>query len=414
MDKNMHYKDHRKTLEPLQASACRIYKKIPHTGVWGISPRILRKAFYLVLVSCMVMITNTASALKIADFDVDITGKVGERFDDNVTYVKDGEKDDFITDLDAGFDIKRRTKTWDMDLTGTLRQDIYVNNNSFNNFSQDVGLDAAGELTKYDRITVSDSFLHAEEPRSFEDESGNEEGRYDYYRNNFNFGYSRDIARQFSIDLGYANGIFIPDKTDISDSYLNSGRVVLNYLPNTATILYCIYDFTHRHFEPGGDSPTHSTLGGIRRYFTETVYFDGYAGADFIRTTDKKDLTKLNLMGSVTGEFSEKTKAVIKFDKKFNQTYYSGDVSDFWSVSGSVSSNVLKRVNIDASVYFSRGEYEGNGRTDNFFGSNMGLSYDLMENVKASLSYNFSLKDSDEGTNEYVKNVISAGVGYRF
>ena len=132
-------------------------------------------------------------------------GELRQAYDDNITLANDNEKDDFVTTLLAGLDVGYEGKTQTLTLSGDIKQQLYAREAGFNNLSEALRLNFNQEFSRYDRLRVTDSFTHADEPTSFEDDFGRTAGRYSYYRNTFNTEYTRDISRQISVQGHYGN-----------------------------------------------------------------------------------------------------------------------------------------------------------------------------------------------------------------
>ena len=138
----------------------------------------------LMLVLSVTIAVINAEAFTYGGFDINFIGKAHEKYDSNVTYSKNKAKEDLITDLLVVIDVVKEEKTWEASLLGNLRQEIFASNRKFDNLSEDVTLDLRKEFTMYDRIFLNNSFLHADEPTTFDDASGSGDGRNSYCRNN--------------------------------------------------------------------------------------------------------------------------------------------------------------------------------------------------------------------------------------
>jgi len=65
-------------------------------------------------------------------------------------------------------------------------------------------------------------------------------------------------------------------------------------------------------------------------------------------------------------------------------------------------------------VFYGEGEYSGSGVNDELKGASMGLTYDIRENIKANVNYNFYRTDSNVRTREYIKHVGTLGMTVEF
>ena len=129
----------------------------------------------MVLAVCMLPALDSVS-LEVAGYEVDVTGKVMTKWDDNLLYNKDNSKKDIITDVNIGINAEHEAKDWALSFGGSLNQEVYGKNSKYNNLSEDLSLAASVDPTKYDRITVNDTFQHTDTPRKLEEESVNDRG----------------------------------------------------------------------------------------------------------------------------------------------------------------------------------------------------------------------------------------------
>jgi len=348
--------------------------------------------------------------------DIKVGGTVSEMYDDNITRTNssDNKKDDFTTRLTLALGVKYEGKTRTLDFTGRINRNLFATHHNFNNTSEKLELNFQNELSKYDIIRLKDTFAHAYEQSSFDETFEGAEGRYAYYRNQFNLDYTKDISKQFTVIARYANEINELSRKDLKDSYLNTLGFEADYIYSADTVFFMLYDFSKRTYDDAGDISIHTVAAGIRRYITKQLYFDGTGGISFITSRENTEDTGEYIQGSLTDEIDENTAISLSFTKGKQTISYREDFLDSWRISGLFKRHLLKRLNCSLSGFYGEGEHKSLNLTDRLRGANIAFSYDLRKNLKGDLTYTYSDKDSTDEARGYTKNVISSGLTIEF
>ena len=343
-----------------------------------------------------------------------LRASISEAYDDNITFVHEGEKEGFITNLSLGFDVEYEGKTRSFELITNINQQIFTNYDDFNNTSQDLSLNFQQEFSKFSRISIRNVFSHTYEPRSFEDAFGRTRGRYSYYRNRLNLAYIRDVTKQLSITARYINEIDEISRQDLSDSYLNTAGIGATYFLNSVTSFLFSYDFSHRDFDPGSDATINTIAAGMRYYLTKQLYFDIKAGIDLIHSYSDRDYSKPLIQASLTNDIDENSLVNISFTKRYYTNAYTEDLFDYWQTSVTFRRQLFRRLGCVFSGFYGEGEYIATNITDKLQGASIGFTYDLSRKLKANLSYSYSKVDSTIETREYTKNTVLLGLTMEF
>lgn len=348
--------------------------------------------------------------------DLRVGGTVSEIYDDNITRTNSsGNKtEDFTTRLTLNLGVKYEGKTRTLDFMGHINRDIFAANHNFNNTSEKLELNFQNELSKYDIIRLKDTFTHAYEQSSFDDTFEGAEGRYTYYKNQFNLDYTRDISKQFTVIARYANEINELSREGTRDSYLNTLGFETDYIYSADTVFFMLYNFSKRKYDDAGDISIHTVAAGIRQYITKQLYFDGTGGVDFITSPEDTKDTGEYIQGSLTDEIDENTALSLSFTKRNQTISYREDFFDSWRMSGLFKRQLLERLGCSLSGFYGKGKYRSLNVTDTLRGANIAFSYDLRENLKGDLTYTYSDTDSTDEARGYTKNVISSGLTIEF
>lgn len=357
---------------------------------------------------------------KYKGFQVQITGiSIGETFDDNITYVKENEQDDFITEAGLGLGIKYEGKNRTLELIGSVLNRTYAKNSEFDNTVEDLTLGFVNEFSEYDRMSLSNVFIHSNEPLFFRSDFFDEQfartgGQFEYTRNNFNIDYTRDITRQLSVIARYGNSIDIFSGVDLEDSFFNKAGLEADYLFSSTTTSLFSYDFSNREFEDNQDASIHTITTGIRQYITKKLYFDGKAGLDFIDSFEDKNFTRPIGLASITYEKDTDTRASLSFEKKYDITPYEDDVFNRWRTTASFSKQLLERLRCSLSVFYGEGEFISSNFKNRLYGGNSTLKYDITEFLKGNFTYTHSQSDTNFETVGYTKNTVFFGLTAEF
>ncbi|MEK7381499.1 MAG: hypothetical protein AAB075_10850, partial [Gemmatimonadota bacterium] len=264
---------------------------------------LVSKGGLLCLVSFLLM-SSIAYSFPYKGLDIKIKGAVGEMYDDNITSAIDNgnKKEDFITNLTLGLGVKYEGKTHSLEFMGNINHQIFTEHNNFDNTSGEFSLNLQSEFTEHERISLKNVYTHTYEPIDFGETFGRTAGRYSSNRNIFNLNYMRDITKELSLNIRYANELNKFLREDLKDSSLNTIGFETGYSINPTTNFLFSYDFRKREFEDGKDASTHTISTGVRQYITPRLYFDGKLGIDRITSYDNKKYTKPIIGISITDE----------------------------------------------------------------------------------------------------------------
>jgi len=373
----------------------------------------------LVLMAMMFFLTRpiakTTFAAKIGNINVDVAGTVSETYDNNITIVNDDTKKDFITNLAVNIAAGYEGKNTAFELSADVAQHFFAHYSNFDSISVDLNGNLTQTLSKYDRITLKDIFIRAQEAASLADQFGNTTtGRYNYILNRFFLGYGHDFTSQFTTNFQYSNEVYQPSRSDLSDSFVNHFGIEGDYTVSPATILVFGYDYYERNFDPGGSASVNMITASLKEYLTKQAYLLFKAGYEFIGSYNGKDYNKPLFVASLVDDISPNTRWYITYKKEYDTNYYTNDIFNYWEAMAGLTRQVNKRTGLTLSGFYGEGKYPNIGLRDTLEGATIGLSYDIKENVKATLSYTFSKVDSNDRSHEYVRDVYNLGVAFKF
>lgn len=368
---------------------------------------------------CLLMVflifQEYAFAYQIGNTDIKFLASISEVYDDNITYLNENTKSDFSTVTSVGINAKNDSKLSSMALTGNIRHQSFAKNNNFDNTSQDFALIFSRELSKFDHFSLRYTFLHAEEQRSFEDQFGNTQGRYSYNRNKFSLGYIHDISKQLSLNLKFYNNIDDNSRSSgVGDSYMNKIETGLDYALSSDLIVKSSYYYSKRTFKSGPSASSNVFSAGLRRYLTSQLSVEALGGVDFINAYDGTKYTKPLFMASLNDEIDQNSYLRLSLAKQYSTVSYSQNIFDQWQIALDFVHQIFKRLALSLSAFYGKGEYTSTNTKNNLRGGNIGLAYDIKENIKVDISYGHLENTSNISANGYNKNTVSLAMRAEF
>ena len=371
----------------------------------------LRNLLFAVICLTVAVPANAAALL---GFDVDVTSSASTGYDDNITQDNDNELSDSVTKLSAGIGAKQEGETYDLDIDGTFTQHLYASHSSLNNNAQNVNIALRKEISKYDRFSASNRFVHAEDTGGFDDDFGRTSGRYSYWRNRFHTDYERDLSKHVLVKGYYGNEFYAASRDNSNDSTMHHIGADGFYILNSSTAYILGYDFTTRHIDNNGSAQVHTIATGARHFLTKQLYIDGRVGVSFVDGYSGSSTSEPNVVVALSNDFSETDSASISYRKTSMPTTDTAAIWDSWRVALSFARQISKRLDGGVSIFYGEGEYDAFSIDDQQTGVSARLNYDIKEDVTAFLAYTYSEVDSNLDSRNYARNRVEAGVRMTF
>jgi len=340
--------------------------------------------------------------------------QVRQTFDDNITSAGDNRKSDLVSTLSLGLDLIREGRADMFRLAGTADHQVFLNHGGFNNLAQSLEVEYLRDISRYDRIEVSDRFVHADEPSSFEDAFGQTSGRYSYSRNVLEMEYTRDLSRQITLKTRCGNAVYRVSREDLNDSFFYHAGLETDYHLGSDGYLLLGYDVRRRHFSRDDAVMIHGASAGIHLDFDNQVALDARAGMLFSDSFSDADAVRPELLISLARGTRDNTVYKFIYRKDSYASDSSSDVFDSWRLTGAAVSQIAPRLSVIFSAFFGRGRYQTSGSGDRYTGAAVRMNYDLLPRTKTFLSWTFSRTDSDRDSNDYAKNQVSLGLSITF
>ncbi len=356
----------------------------------------------------------SADAYRFGDVEMHVNAGINGKYDDNITYANRNKKADFSNVVSLGVNARYEGKLRSAEMRANVYRETFNKNSKFNNTSEDFTFNFFNEFSRFARLTLTDFFSHSYDPQSFEDEFGRVGGRYSTYSNRFNGVYSRDVTKQLMVNLRYTNNLDAYSRSDLSNSMLNRMGFGAEYAFTSKSIVLGSYDFARRGYESGGSIRTNTLTGGLRHYFTSQLFTEAKAGVDFINTLDSTNYTKPLFIVSLNDDLDTNSRLSISFTKEYYSNSYSRDLFNHWQGSGNFTRQLSERLGFVCSAFYGEGEYMTSDIKDKLKGAQVGLNYDLKEDIRGTLRYSYSRTDSNDDNREYTRNAVNLGLRMTF
>lgn len=376
-----------------------------------------------------------------------VTGNISENYSNNITYASDNENrvEDFRTMLDLGLDFNYEGKKRSLAFSGRATRQILESNSDVRNPSENISLTFNNEFTKYDRLTVRNTFSHTQEPGSgqgefninecrdyyqnsglsasqievkcneFAEEFGRFKGRFESYRNDLSFTYNKYLSDSFNIGTNYVYSQNWSTEEGTNDSKRNSLGLRANYKYSEATNFSLSYGYQVSKFERGDDISRKSFDLGIGQYITKRLYFHGSLGQVFVSSGNDS----ISIGTTLNSEVDETTSASISYTQGTEISANTDDTFKNWQITGSLTKRLLEDLNSSLSVFYGKGSYSSVNVTDTFMGTSFNLSYNFWRNkrganIKGNLGYSYSNLDSTDEPRGYTRNSVNSSITLAF
>ncbi|MCK5393845.1 MAG: outer membrane beta-barrel protein [Candidatus Omnitrophica bacterium] len=375
---------------------------------------LIKNTLALSICICIFFMPENIYAYQVGDMDIDIKGSLNGQYDDNINFSETNAKSDFVTVLSLGADINLIGRQQVFSLNGNIRHNLFSKYSNFSNTSKYIALKYKSDLSRYDRVSVSNTFTHSQEPGSFDDSFGRTSGRYSRYINRFNIDYSKDITKQIFLSFRFGNETNEITREDILDSVLYKTGATIGYFMSSETIFSLAYDFSQREFDPGSKITTNTATVGMRHYLTGQLYLESTIGLDFISFSSSSKETQPAFMVSLVNEFDDQTIGGIYFVKQYTTSSDTEDLFDSWKLSCSYGRQMIERLRCSLSAFYGEGDYISLRLKDKQSGISGTVTYDITENIQGRISYTYTNIDSTLNTREYSRNTLLLGITWKF
>ena len=300
-------------------------------------------------------------------------------------------------------------------VAGNIYHEAFAENSNLDYTSQDIALNFKRELSQYDRISLNNVFTNTTVPlfsegSTFYTNQQGSEGRIPYYKNRFAIDYDRDVFRQLTVKIKYANDVDAFETNTLLDSFVNKVGFETNYLLSATTIFLFTYDFSNRQFEDGKDASINTIAQGVRQYITKQLYFDIGGGLDFINSYEEDKFIEPIVLSALTYDMSENTQLRLLSNKKDDTDPFSQEVYNSWITSLSFTRQVSERLGCNLSISYTDSESITANFEQKTLGASSAFIYDINKNLKGSLSYTHSQSETNFETSGYTKNAVSLGL----
>jgi hypothetical protein len=374
--------------------------------------KVLLKSI-LIFIGFLLSFSMNAIAFEFAEAEFKPSVAITGAYDDNVSYAPRDEKSDFITKIIPGISAKYDAKDFQWDMYADIARETFARNSKFDNTSEHIGLNASAELSKHERINLSEKFAHTYEPANFEQAFARTLGRYSYYTNDISVEYVRDLTRQMSVHTTYSNELDLVSNTGMSDAVLNKLAVQLDYVFSSTTTYSTEVMFARRDFDPGSHINQLRWDAAMTYNFTKLTYVKFTAGLDDF-STQSKDYARPVFIAAFDHQINRNADAGISLTKQYELNSYSQELFDCWRADSFMNYHFTDKLTGRLNAYFGQGTYVQSRIDEKFIGSEVLFQYELAKNTKIDCTYAYTQNSSNDADREYTKNRVSCGFKREF
>jgi hypothetical protein len=343
----------------------------------------------------------------------DVSVQIEESYDDNITFANQDTLSDMLTALTMGYSLKHEGKKDRLNLESEITHQFFIDQENFNNLSQELMADYRKEFSAHSKIFVTEEFTHAEEPRSFQDAFGQDTGRFDYYLNRFQIQHALEWNKDWTFITDFENEFYDPARNDISLSVLNAAGLEADYALSPKLTGLVGYQYRIREYDAGGHIQTQSAITGLRKTIQEKATLDLRVRADTF-AHEEKIFTKPGYSLNFDYALNQRTMASIVFLKKYDHYFYSQELLDAWTIRGEFSRQIWKRFQIEGAAFYGKGQFLTSKDKEEFIGSGINTTYEMNKHMSLAVKYEYTEVFSNNEIREYAKNVAGLSFRWRF
>jgi hypothetical protein len=359
---------------------------------------------------------------------------LGGFYDDNVFATDDDEEGDFAATvqprvlvqsnfsrhqllLDVGGDVTTYAEEDDLNY-----QDAYARGSGRLDITRDNILSGSVGINK----------LHEDPSSPDRDEGGGDDEITDYLRGDADLAFRRNFNRLYAVVGGGITRLDFDDTDDTNEDdrdrnqYLGRVRAGYEISPRLGAFAQATYDVRRYDQTPDDEGLDRDSDGFGLRVGTEvdiTSIIFGEVGLGYTyRQYDDDELDSVSGVGfggAITWNVTPLTSVVFNAQGDIQETTVGDDTGDRASanfqklVTVDVTHELLRNVLLNANAGYIRDDFEGVDRSDDTFVVGGGVSYLLNRNLSLDATYDFSTRSSDEGEEEYTRNIFLVGVTAR-
>lgn len=346
--------------------------------------------------------------------DVKLTAGLSQGYDDNITFIKDNPISDAAIKVSAGLDMEHKSEFQQFKCRANIGRETFIRYSKYNNTSEDFNAQFSREISKTAKINMTNDFIHADEPRSFEDQLGRIEGRYFYYLNKFFFEYAKELTSLLSVSAQYNNELYAVSRNDLSDSMLYGASLITSYAFNPTMDIICFGEFARRNFSLGSHAISGTAGVGVKKELSKTLLIEARAGADFIKSFDNTRYNKPMVSLVFTKEINSRNRINLAAMRRFSTNNYAQEIFKYWQPYMIIAHQFTSKLDCAFSVFYASGEYLVTEIKEELLSFAFDMSYRITPSWKTSITYTYSHAVSNDPGRQYLKNAVTSSFTFKF
>jgi len=376
---------------------------------------------------------DEARGIRVGSFLVRPSFAVGETYDSNIFLEDSGENDSFLTTFTPDLLIESNWNRHALRLELGSELGFFTHDSDDDYFDHNAALSGVLDVTRKMRIRGRFGYLHDHEARGtvdvptslaepveFDEFNGSIVGEMEFGRFRFEaFGNAADLDFEDTERIlgGKSN-------EDDRDRVAAEGGVELGYGVREGYEVfvrgsYLVTDYDDALDDSGldRDSTGFRVLGGLKVDLTRLV--EASVGAGYLeRDYDDPSLSNSNgfaVDAGVKWSVTPITTVFLSANREINETTLSGaSGADTLAGEIAVKHELRRNLTLRASSGYAEFDYDGISRVDDIYSAGFGAEWRITRRLTLEPSYDFQLRDSNEGNLDYTDHRATLSVKYGF
>lgn len=366
-----------------------------------------------------------AEGVRAGGFMIYPQASVGESYEDNIYATPTNETDDFITTLSTGVSVESNWSRHALDLSASLTQLLYADNNDEDRLDWNVG--ASGRIDVIDDLALSAAAVYsqahedrgdpssptaASEPVEYTQFSAEAAIAHRFNRVGISLGGSYDDYDYD--DVTSVTGVNLDQDDRDRVEYTETARLSYFVSPDSNVFVEGQLDQREYDQQPpvaalNRDSDGEQIVVGSEFRLTNLAQGGFYLG---YQKREYDDPTLSDSSGAAYGAnidwfLTPLTTVNLSADKSVEETTVAGSSGyDMSRYAVNVDHELMRNVILSGGVAFTNDDFNGTAREDDILEANAGIRYLLNRTFDLGFGYTYTDRDSNAAGFDYTRNVV--------
>lgn len=357
---------------------------------------------------------------------------VQETYNSNVFYTSNSPKGDFITAINPSVDLKSNWNVHALNFHADLDEVLYSKFTQNNFFDWTVGSDGrldiyndarlfagAGYAVRHLPLFSPNNIPGTQAPVEYSDTSANLAGEKEFNRLSFRLdtNFDRYSYKDAVLTPAVGGGINRQSLEDYDEEKV-ALKTSYELVPGRSVYLLTAGDF--RNYDNSSDlfgfnrtSSGYTVAVGAKYDITGVTFIDGYIG---YRNQSYNDARLSSMSGPAAGlqltwNVTRLTTVTGSVTRDIQETILQGSSGYFATLAqAKVDHELLRNLLLNASLGYENDDFNGIGRTDNYYLAGVGAKYLINHNFWISAGYNFAHRASSVSGTGFDDHIITTRI----